>query len=141
MSPPAPSWRLGAWFGPVTPAPVTLGGLVMGVGAELVVVIGGSPVPLAPVDLGPVSPDNLILYASSRSCILMDVDLVAVASLVAVSVAVIVVTCKIGPDVSASGKGATGFVVGVDVVAASTRMFLVISQSLHLWTTRPVSLQ
>ena len=113
----------------------------MGVGVELVVVVGGSPVPLAPVDLDPASPANLILYASSKSFVLMDVDLVAVASLVAVSVAVIVVTCRIGPNVSVSDKGATGFVVGVDVVTASTGMFLVISQSSHLWTTRPVSLQ
>ena len=116
----------------------------MGAGAELVMVIDGPPElvgALAPVVLGPVSPASLILYASSRSCIRIDVDLVAVAILVAVSVTVIVVTCKIGPDVSASGMGTIGFVVGVDVVAVSTGIFLVISQSSHLWTTRPVSLQ
>ena len=101
----------------------------MGVGVELVVVVGGSPVPLAPVDLDPASPANLILYASSRSFVLMDVDLVAVASVVAVSAAVVVVTCRIGLDVSVSDRGATGFVVGVDVVTASTGIFLVISQS------------
>ena len=113
----------------------------MGVGVELVVVVGGSPVPLAPVDLDPASPASLVLYASSKSFVLMDVDLVAVASVVAVSAAVVVVTCRIGLDVSVSDRGATGFVVGVDVVATFTGIVLVISQSSHLWTTRPVSLQ
>ena len=114
----------------------------MGVVVELVVVVGGSPVPLVPVGLGPASPASLALYASSKSEVLMDVDLVAVASVVAVSAAVVVVTCRIGLDVSVSDKGATGFVVvGVDVVVTFTGILLVISQSSHLWTTRPVSLQ
>ena len=113
----------------------------MGVVVELVVVVGGSPVPLVPVGLGPASPASLALYASSKSEVLMDVDLVAVASVVAVSAAVVVVTCRIGLDVSVSDRGATGFVVGVDVVATLTGILLVISQSSHLWTTRPVSLQ
>ena len=113
----------------------------MGVVVELVVVVGGSPVPLVPVGLGPASPASLALYASSKSEVLMDVDLVAVASVVAVSAAVVVVTCRIGLDVSVSDRGATGFVVGVDVVAAFTGIILVISQSSHLWTTSPVSLQ
>ena len=119
----------------------------MGAGAELVMVIDGPPelvgaVALAPVVLGPVSPASLILYASSRSCIRIDVDLVAVAILVAVSVTVIVVTCSTGPGVNASGMGTIGFVPGVDVVAVSTGIWsVVISQSSHLWTTSPVSLQ
>ena len=119
----------------------------MGVAAELVMVIDGPPelvgvIPLAPVALGPVSPASLTLYAASSSGIRIDVDLVAVATLVAVSVAVIVVTCSTGPGVNASGMGTIGFVAGVDVVAVSTGICsVVISQSSHLWTTNPVSLQ
>ena len=119
----------------------------MGVVVELVMVINGPPelvgaIALAPVVIGPVSPADFASYIASSSDIRMDVGLVALAILVAVSVVVIVVTCNTGPGVDASGMGTIGFVAGVDVVAVSTGICsVVISQSAHLWTNNPVSLQ